>query len=87
MGIRSRAFTREIGFPPIPVTEADPPPTHTQQPPAPHHRSDVGAQTLCRSLRNRPALLDIGITLSDLSDAGCEKLAAALQTCPKLRFV
>jgi len=32
-------------------------------------------------------LRDVGLTLSDTTDAGMAALAGALRTCPKLRFV
>ena len=48
---------------------------------------DVGAGLLAKALRGNKSLRDIGITLSDMTDAGVEKLALALNTLPNLRFV
>ena len=49
--------------------------------------TDSGARTLARALRGRHALRDVGITLSEMTDKGCERLATSLQTCPNLRYV
>lgn len=47
--------------------------------------SDVGVATLCQGLAGRKNLQDIGVTLSDMTDHGCQLLGEALSTCPSLR--
>lgn len=42
---------------------------------------------LAKALKGNASLKDIGITLSDITDAGVAKLAFALETVPNLRFV
>lgn len=49
--------------------------------------TDAGARTLARAIRGRDRLKDIGITLSEMTDAGVARLATALATCPNLRYV
>lgn len=49
--------------------------------------TDNGARTLARAIRGKPSLRDIGITLSEMTDAGCARLATALHTCKNLRYV
>lgn len=49
--------------------------------------SDLGVGTLARALAGRASLRDIGITLSDVTDAGIQQLADSVTTCKHLRFI